>query len=281
MIQPGIFHTLKVIREASAGVYLDDGDQGLLLPTRFVPAGINVGDEVRVFVYFDSESRPIATTQTPKGVLGDIVKLRVVGANMQGAFLDWGLMKDLFVPKSQMVNHMVPQGEYIVKIVQDLKTERLYATERVEQYLSNEELTVKEMEEVDLFIYRQTNIGYEVIINNLHRGILHYNEIYRPIETGEKMRGFVKNILPENKLDVVIGKAGYDRVEDAAGKVLRLLQENGGYLPYYDRSEADSIYEFFKMSKKTFKMAIGKLYKERKIDLVKAGIKLAEPGANA
>ena len=276
MVKMGEYNLLKVIKEKSMGVFMDDGDAGILLPKRFVPPGTEIGDELNVFLYHDGEERPIATTQKPYGVLGDIVKLKVVSVNNQGAFLDWGLMKDLFIPKSKIRNFMVPNGEYLVKIVMDEKTGRLAATEKLEAFLSNEELTVAERDEVDLLVYRQTDIGYEVIINNVHKGILHKNEIYRDIAIGDRFRGFIKKILPENKIDVAAGKSGYTRVEDETEKVLRLLKENDGYLPYYDKSTPEEIYSFFEMSKKTFKMTTGNLYKQKKIVFAKAGIQLIE-----
>jgi hypothetical protein len=258
------------------GVFLEDGKEGILLPKRFVPQGTKTGDELKVFLYHDSEDRPIATTQKPIGVLGDIVKLKVVSVTNQGAFLDWGLMKDLFIPKSKMKNFMIPNGEYLVKIVMDEKTGRVAATEKLEPFLSNDNLTVKEKDLVDLIVYRKTNIGYEVIINNIHKGILHNNEIYRDISTGDKFKGFIKKILPENKIDVAAGKPGYERVEDETEKVLRLLNENDGYLPYHDKSSPEEIYSFFSMSKKTFKMVTGNLYKQHKISFTKTGIQLIE-----
>ena len=276
MVKMGEYNVLKVIKEKSMGVFLDDGAEGILLPKRFVPEGTKIGDELKVFLYFDSEDRPIATTQKPYGVLGDIVKLKAVNVTNQGAFLDWGLMKDLFIPKSKIKNYMVKNGEYLVKIVKDEKTGRLAATEKLEPFLSNENLTVEEKELVDLVVYRQTDIGYEVIINNLHKGILHNNEIYRNISIGDRFKGFIKNILPENKIDVAAGKPGYERVEDETQKILRLLKENDGYLPYGDKSSPEDIYSFFEMSKKTFKMAIGKLYKQKKINFTKTGIQLIE-----
>ncbi len=276
MIKVGEYNKLKVIREASFGVYLDDGDEGVLLPGRFVPANTKIGDELEVFLYHDSENRLIATTQKPKGILGDIIKLRAVDTTPQGAFLDNGLMKDLFVPVSQQLHKMIPNGEYLVKIYLDEQTGRLAATEKIEHFLSNEPLTVKEMDLVDLTVYRRTDIGYVVIINNRHTGVLHHNEIYRNITPGDRFQGFIKKIYPgENKIDVAAGKPGYQRVEDEAGKILRLLQENNGYLPYYDKSDPEEIYSFFGMSKKTFKMTLGNLYKQRKITLEKTGIKLA------
>jgi hypothetical protein len=276
MVRMGEYNLLKVIKVKDMGVFMDNGEEGILMPKRFVPPGTRIGDELNVFLYHDGEGRPIATTQKPLGVLGDIVKLKAVSVTPQGAFLDWGLMKDLFIPKSAMISFMRPMGEYLVKIVMDEQTGRLAATEKLERYLSNETLTVKEKDEVDLLVYRQTDIGYEVIINNRHKGMLHTNEIYRPIAVGDRFPGFIKNILPENKIDVAAGKAGYQRVEDESEKILRLLRENNGYLPYHDKSSPEEIYEFFHISKKTFKMTTGSLYKQHKILFTQTGIQLVE-----
>ena len=275
MIKVGEYNTLKVIREVAFGVYLDDGAEGILLPKRFMPDGVKIGDELKVFLYHDGEDRLIATTQKPKGILGDIVKLRCITVTPQGAFLDNGLMKDIFVPKSKQQRGMIPNGEYLVKIYLDEQTGRLAATEKIEPFLSNDELTVKVLDEVDLTVYRRTDIGYVVIINNLHTGVLHHNEIYRDITAGDQFKGFIKKIYPDdNKIDVAAGKPGYNRVEDETEKILRLLNENNGYLPYYDKSDPEEIYSFFGMSKKTFKMTVGNLYKQKKISLEKTGIRL-------
>jgi uncharacterized protein len=277
MIKVGEYNLLKVIRMVDFGVYLDDAKEGILLPKRFVPQEIKVGDELKVFLYHDGEDRLIATTQQPLGILGDIVKLRAVTVTPQGAFLDWGLMKDIFVPKSKQQMGMRPNGEYLVKIYLDEQTGRLAATEKVEPFLSNENLTVKELEVVDLIVYRRTDIGYVCIINNKHTGVLHFNEIYRNIQVSDKFKGFIKKIYPEeNKIDVAAGKPGYNRVEDEVSKVIRLLKENNGYLPYNDKSSPEEIYDYFGMSKKTFKMTTGNLYKQRKISFEKTGIKLAD-----
>lgn len=273
-IKIGEYNVLKVMKEKPMGVFLDDGDIGILLPKRYVPRGTKIGDELKVFLYHDNDARIIATTEKPLGVLGDIVKLKAVSATDYGAFLNWGIMKDLFIPKSQIHNVIRPNGEYLVKIVIDELTGRLAATERLEQFLSNENLTVKEKDLVTLLIYRRTNIGYEVIINNIHKGLLHYNDVFGDLGIGDKVEGFIKNILPENKIDVAIGKIGYERVESQTEKILRLLKENKGFLPYHDKSSPEEIYTFFGISKKTFKMAIGSLYKERKIEFVKDGIQL-------
>lgn len=281
MIQIGKFNNLKVLREKSAGLFLEGTEEGILLPKRFVPKDAQPGDEVNVFLYHDGEGRLIATTQKPLGELGDIVQLKAVSITGFGAFLDFGLMKDLFIPKSNMRSFMRPQGMYFVKIILDEKTNRLSATEYIEQFLSNENLTVKEMDEVMLTIYRETDIGFETIINNVHKGILHFNEVFRPLQIGDRLQGFIKKIFIHEKtgetlIDVVAGKSGYSRVDDESEKILSLLRQHGGYLPYYDKSDPEEIYSFFGMSKKTFKMSIGKLYKAHLISLTSTGIQLAD-----
>ncbi|HEY8971510.1 MAG TPA: S1-like domain-containing RNA-binding protein, partial [Puia sp.] len=181
MIHIGEYNTLTVKKELAFGLILEDGGEGILLPKRFVPKGARPGDKVKVFLYHDSEDRLIATTQQPKGILGDIVLLRVVSVTPQGAFLDWGLMKDLFVPKSRQLTGMRKGGEYLVKIYLDEQTGRLAASEKIDSYLSNEHLTVKEKDLVNLTVLRRTDIGYTVIINNQHTGVLHFNEVFQDI----------------------------------------------------------------------------------------------------
>ena len=198
MLKPGSYHKLRLLRETAQGAYLDDGADGVLLPKRFLPPDVKFGDEIEVFIYHDKEGRPIATTQKPYGVVGEIVRLRAVTVTPHGAFLDNGLMKDLFVPKSKQLRGMAPDNEYLVMIYLDEITDRLCATERLEPFLTNETLTVKEQEEVDLLVYRKTNIGYQVIINKRHLGVLHHNEIYRPIAIGDTFRGYcliIKSML--------------------------------------------------------------------------------------
>jgi uncharacterized protein len=279
MIKIGEYNYLKIIREVAFGVYMDDGAEGILLPKRFVPKDVKIGDELKVFLYHDGEDRLIATTQQPKGILGDIVKLKCITVTPQGAFLDNGLMKDIFVPKSKQQRGMIPNGEYLVKIYLDEQTGRIAATEKFDNELQNTSLTVKVLDEVDLIVYRRTDIGYVVIINQLHTGVLHHNEIYRNITAGDQFKGFIKNIYLDDKLgsyriDVAAGKAGYKRVEDEGEKIVRLLQENSGFLPYHDKSEPEAIYDFFGMSKKTFKMTLGNLYKMKKVSLEKDGVRL-------
>jgi uncharacterized protein len=277
MIHVGKYNTLRVIKSVDFGMYVDGGEAGeILLPKRFVPAGLEEGDDIEVFLYHDSDDRLIATTQKPHAQVGDIALLKVVGTTKQGAFLDWGLMKDVFLPLSQQTTRIHEGDSYLVKLYIDERTGRIAATQRIERYLSNDELTVKEKDAVDMLIYQRTDIGYKVIINNLHTGVLHYNEVFRELEIGDKEKGFVKTIREDNKIDVALGEAGYKKVESETDKILRLLAENNGYLPYHDKSDPEGIYEFFGISKKVFKMATGALYKQRKIEFTQSGIKLVE-----
>lgn len=276
MVQVGRYNTLKVSRKVEFGFYLDDGGEGILLPKRFAPKNTNIGDEIKVFVYHDSDNRLIATTQEPKGVVGDVVLLPCVGTTEHGAFLDWGLMKDIFVARSQQLTRMHKGGEYLVKIYIDEQTGRVAATEKIDKGLSNDVLTVKEMEAVELHVQRETELGWVMIINGKHTGLLHANEVYRNLQPGDKLKGYIKAIRADNKIDLVIDKPGYARVESEAEKIVRLLQEHKGYLPFNDKTAPAAIYDFFGMSKKTFKMTLGALYKQRKIRFEKDGIVLAE-----
>lgn len=274
MIAAGEYYTLKVLRIADPGAYLDDGAEGILLPNRFLEPGIKAGDTVDVFVYHDSEGRPVATTEKPIGKVGDIAWLKAVSVTHQGAFLDWGLMKDIFVPKSQQRNRMYAGERYLVKIYRDAQTGRVAATEKIDSFLSNDPLTVKELDVVDLVVYRSSDIGYVVIINNLHTGVIHHNEVFRKMHTGDRFKGFVKKITEDNKIDVVAGEPGYTKVNTESEKILDLLREHDGYLPYNDKSKPEDIYDFFGMSKKTFKMTTGGLYKQKKIAFTDSGIRL-------
>lgn len=276
MIEVGDYNHLKISREVEFGLYLDDGKDGILLPKRYVPGNVKIGDVIKVFIYHDSDDRLIATTQEPKGKVGEIVRLKVVGVTQQGAFLDNGLMKDLFVPRSKQLTQMYPNEYYLVKIYIDERTGRMTATEKIEQFLSNESLSVNEMDMVNLTVLRRSEIGYVVIINHKHTGVLHFNEIFRDISIGDSFKGFIKKISADNKIDVVVGKPGYQKVEDEVQKIIDLLEENNGYLPYNDKSSPEDIYSYFGMSKKTFKMTTGNLYKQRKIEFTKTGIKLVQ-----
>ena len=272
-IKIGDYNLMKVERILEFGVYLEDGKKGILLPNRWVPENTKVGDEIRVFICYDSEDRLIATTLESKARVGDIAYLKVRTVTDIGAFLDLGLMKDLFVPRSQQRGEMIVGGQYFVLVKIDERTNRLMGTEWFEKSLSNDELTVSELEEVDLKVYRKTELGYAVIVNDKHLGLLYANEIYRPIAIGDSCKGYIKKIYADtNKLDVVLGKPGYQRVETETEKILRLLDEGNGNLPYNDKTSPETIYSVFGMSKKTFKMALGNLYRQKKIVFTDKGI---------
>jgi predicted RNA-binding protein (virulence factor B family) len=272
-LEIGQYNNLKVLRIKTAGAYLDDGAEGVLLPSRYVPGGTKPGDQLRVFIYHDSEDRLIATTEIPKAVCGDIVMLKVAGLSKFGAFMDWGLPKDLFVPRTAMRSPFRQGGSYLLYLMPDPKSGRIMATQYFDHVLTNEPLTVKEKDPVHLTAYRKTDIGYVMIINHRHTGILHFNEIYQSIEPGDEMEGYVVKIRPDHTIDLRLGKPGYERTDTEAIKILSMLESKGGYLPYHDKTAPEMIYEIFGMSKKAFKMAIGRLYKQRKIEITQGGIK--------
>ena len=280
MIQVGKYNTLKVIKEVSFGMYLGNDGEEILLPKRYVTPGLKVDDTIRVFVYHDNEQRLIATTDHPVGEVGDIVFMEVADVTPAGAFLKWGIMKDVFIPLSQTTTKMIKGEWHFVLLYIDEKTGRVTATEKIDKFLTNNDLTVAEGDAVDLVTFQKTDIGYKVIINSKHLGVLHFNEVFRELDKGERVKGFVKHIRPDNKIDVSMGVKGYEKVVDEETRLLNLLKENDGYLPYNDKSAPEAIYAFFGVSKKTFKMTVGALYKKRKIAITQTGIKLKEEANN-
>ncbi len=274
-INVGQFNLMRVDRKVDFGFYMDDGAEGILLPKRFVPSGLQVDDTISVFVYHDSDNRLIATTQEPFAVVGDIAALKVVDITGQGAFLDWGLMKDLFVPVSQQLSSMRLGGKYLVKLYLDKQTGRVAATEKIDNQISNDVLTVKEGEKVKLQVYRESDIGYVVIVNQVHQGLVYKNEVFTHLHIGQMIEeGFVKKIREDNKLDIGIGKQGVEKLDDDQVKLIQLLKLHKGFLPYHDKSSPEDIYAFFGISKKAFKMNVGMLYKAKKITIEDGGIRL-------
>jgi hypothetical protein len=266
---------MRVDRKVDFGFYMDDGGEGILLPKRFVPSGLQIGDTISVFVYHDSDNRLIATTQEPFAVVGDIAALKVVEVTSQGAFLDWGLMKDVFVPASQQLSTMRLGGKYLVKLYIDAQTGRVAATEKIDKQISNDILTVKEGEKVKIQVYRESEIGYVVIVNQVHQGLVYKNEVFTHLHIGQFIdEAFVKKIREDNKLDIGLGKQGGEKLADDNQKIMSLLKSHKGFLPYHDKSAPDDIYAFFGMSKKAFKMNVGMLYKLKLISIEEDGIRL-------
>lgn len=274
-IKVGEFNLMKVDRKVDFGFYMDDGEEGILLPKRFAPAGLQIGDTISVFVYHDSDNRLIATTQEPFAVVGDIAALKVVAVTRQGAFLDWGLMKDLFVPVSQQLSTMRLGGKYLVKLYIDQQTGRVAATEKIDKQISNDQLTVKEGDKVKVQVYRESELGYVVIVNQVHQGLVYKNEVFTHLHIGQLIDdAFVKKIREGNKIDIGIGKQGVEKLSDDQSTIVRLLKSHSNFLPYHDKSSPEDIYAFFGMSKKAFKMNVGILYKAKKIEIEEAGIRL-------
>ncbi len=276
MVNVGKYNTLKVAKEVDFGMYLDGGEDEILLPKRYKPDGLEIGDEISVFIYHDNEGRLIATTQQPVATVDEIAMMEVSDVNAGGAFLKWGIMKDVFVPISLQEKRMKVGDKRLVRLFIDEKTGRVTGTEKIDKFISNYELTVAERELVDLVVFQKTDIGYKVIINSKHMGLLHFNEVFKDLETGEKLKGFIKHIRPDNKIDVSPGAIGYSKIPDEESRILQLLRNNDNYLPYNDKSDADAIHTYFGMSKKTFKMTLGGLYKKRLISFTQTGTKLEE-----
>lgn len=276
-VKVGEFNLMRVDRKVDFGFYMDDGEEGILLPKRFAPSGLQIGDTISVFIYHDSDNRLIATTQDPLAVVGDIAALKVVSVTRQGAFLDWGLMKDLFVPVSQQLSTMRIGGKYLVKLYIDAQTGRVAATEKIDKQISNEHLTVKEGDKVKVQVYRESELGYVVIVNGLHQGLVYKNEVFTHLHIGQYIdEAFVKKIREGNKLDIGIGKQGVEKLTEDQSTIIKLLKMHKGFLPYHDKSNPDEIYAFFGMSKKAFKMSVGILYKAKLIIIKEDGIQLVE-----
>ncbi len=276
MVQVGKYNTLKVVKEVDFGLYLDGDADEILLPKRYVPEGLAIDDEVKVFVYHDNDGRLIATTEKPVATVGEIAMMEVGGVTEHGAFLKWGIMKDVFIPLSHQTTRMRVGDKRLVFLFIDERTGRVTASEKIDKQLSNYELTVAVDDEVNLVVFQKTDIGYKVIINSVHTGVLHFNEVFKELRIGDKLDGYIKNIRSGNKIDVSPGKKGYTRILNEEDRLLAILKENNGYLPYNDKSDPESIYSYFGMSKKSFKMLLGALYKKRLIEFTQTGTKLVD-----
>ncbi|MBP6373552.1 MAG: GntR family transcriptional regulator [Flavobacterium sp.] len=277
MIAIGQYNTLTVLRDTKVGLFLGEtpDDEGILLPNKYVPNDIKIGDSLVVFVYLDHEERPVATTLEPYVLLNEFALLRVNFVNQVGAFLDWGLEKDLFVPFAAQARPMEKGKRYLVYMFMDPKSNRLVASSKTNQFLSNEELTVRVGDEVDLIVSHITDIGINVIINEQHKGLLYKDEVYDDaIRTGDRLRGFIKTIRPDQKIDVSLQAFGYQKVEPNAQYILDELKASRGFLRLHDNSHPEDIKSVLKMSKKTFKKAIGALYKDKLIEIKEDGIYL-------
>lgn len=270
----GQYNTLKIDRDTQVGLFLTDGKDDVLLPNKYVPNVWEIGEEIIVFVYLDHEQRPVATTLEPYILLNEFALLRVNYVNQVGAFMDWGMEKDILVPFKEQARPMEKGKRYLVHLYMDEKTNRLVASSKTNQFLSNDELTVENGEEVELIVSHITEVGINVIINEKHKGLLYKDQVYDDIRTGDRLRGFIKNIRPDNKIDVALQIQGYQAIEPNAEKILLELRASRGFLRLNDDSHPEDIKTVLKMSKKTFKKAIGALYKDKLIEIKEDGIYL-------
>ncbi|MBZ4035059.1 GntR family transcriptional regulator [Flavobacterium sp. 17A] len=283
MLEIGKYNTLTILRDTKVGLFLGnpendpEGIHDVLLPNKYVPKVFEIGEELIVFVYLDHEQRPVATTLVPYILLNEFALLRVNYINNVGAFMDWGMEKDILVPFKEQARPMEKGKRYLVYLYMDKQTNRLVASSKTNQFLSNDQLTVEKGEEVDLIVSHITDMGINVIINEKHKGLLYKDEVYDDsIRTGDRMRGFIKNIRPDNKIDVAIQAQGFESIEPNAEKILSELRASRGFLRLNDNSHPEDIKTVLKMSKKSFKKAIGSLYKEKLIEIKEDGIYLVK-----
>jgi len=277
LIPIGQHQELTILRHTSVGLYLGDeeGTEDVLLPNKYCPEDFAIGEKLNVFVYRDYEERKIATNLEPKILMHQFAFLRVASVSNVGAFLDWRLEKDLMVPFREQRQKMEAGRWYIVYLDLDTQTDRLYATNKIEKRLQNDLLTVMEGDAVEVMIMKKTDLGFSVIVNQKHEGLIFENEIFSKLNIGDKVKAYVKQIREDNKIDITLQPIGFENFNDPnCEMILERLKSNEGFLPITDKSTPEEIYETFGISKKAYKKAIGTLYKQRKISLLADGIKL-------
>lgn len=276
-IQLGKYNQLEVVKEVDFGMYLNGGDDGeILLPKRYVPEGCKPGDVLNVFIYLDMDERLVATTLEPYVQVGEFACLEVAWVNQYGAFLDWGLMKDLFVPFREQKMKMQKGRKYLVHVHLDDESYRIVASAKVERYLSKEKAAYRPGDTVEVLVWQQTDLGFKVIVENRYGGMLFRNEVFRTLEPGMRLQAYVKQVREDGKIDLELQQGGGRKVDDFSEILLQHIKENGGYTSMNDKTDAETIYVTFGVSKKTFKKAVGDLYKKRLVVLEEGGIRLAE-----
>ena len=276
-VRLGRYNQLEVVKEVDFGVYLDGGDDGeILLPTRYVPEDCQPGDMLNVFIYLDNEERLVATTLTPYAQVGDFACLEVAWTNQYGAFLDWGLMKDLFVPFREQKNKMEKGERYVVHVHLDEDSYRIMASAKVERYLSNDMPPYHPGDGVEILVWQRTDLGYKVIVDNRFGGLIYATDVVRPLSTGTKTEAYVRQVRPDGKIDIVLQPDGPRKVDNFAEVLLDYIRQHDGFTTFQDKTPAEDIYATFGVSKKTFKKAVGDLYKKHLVTLEEGGIRLCE-----
>jgi uncharacterized protein len=275
MVSIGKINTLSVVKILDFGAYLDGGERGeILLPRRYMPETCKEGDSIKVFIYFDSEDRIIATTEKPLAMVDDIALLKVIDVTHAGAFLEWGLLKDLLVPLREQKDKMELGKKYLVKLFHDKETDRIAGSARLDLYLDNTIPSYEEGQKVDLIIGPQTILGFKAIVNLEHWGMLFKNEVFQPLQLGQKTKGYIKKVREDDKIDLSLHPPGYKKIGGMADQLLEKLEDEGGFLPLTDKSDPGDIYNTLLISKKAFKIAVGNLYKKGYILLEKDGIRI-------
>lgn len=278
MIHTGRTQDLVILRNTSVGLFLgDDEGNEVLLPNKYVPPEHDQGTVLNVFVYRDSEDRQVATSLEPKIQLNGFASLRVFAVDRLGAFMEWGMEKHLLVPFKEQQRKLEEGRWYVTYLALDEDTDRLYGSTRIDRHLDNSELTVAEGEAVDLLIFGRSEMGWSAIVNDKHQGLIHANEVFKPISIGDRIKGFVRTVRTDNKLDITLQPIGYEHYNDAnTALVIRRLKQNEGFLSLTDKSSPEEIYSVLGMSKKAFKKALGALYKDRKVRIEENGVTLLE-----
>ncbi len=278
-IRLGDYNRMTVVRTVDFGVYLDGGEEGeVLLPARYVPDGCKEGDELEVFVYLDNEERLVATTQTPLAKVGDFACLEVSWVNEYGAFLNWGLMKDLFCPFREQKMKMEKGKRYIVHVHIDHESHRIVASAKVERYFDPSFPPYRYGDETDLLVWQKTDLGFKVIIDNRYAGLVYSNQIFREIRTGDRMKGYIEAVREDGKIDVMLQPTGWRMTKETADVLLDYLETHQGVCRLTDKSPAEDIYQAFQVSKKSYKKAVGDLYKRRLITIEEDCIRLNKGG---
>ena len=275
MMEIGRFNRLKVLKTVDFGVYLNGKELGeILLPKRYIKSPLNEGDEVNAFIYTDSEDRLVATTEKPLAQEGDFAALRVVALTKVGAFMDWGLPKDLFVPFAEQQTEMEEGETHVVYITIDPSSNRLYGSSRLDNFTYKADETCENGQKVEALVVKSTELGFKCIVNNMFLGMLFANEVFQPLKTGDRMECYIKAVREDGKLDLLLQPQGYTRIDPIADNLLKALKKQNGFLALHDKSDPEEIYALLGISKKAFKQAVGQLYRQKFILLEDNGIRL-------
>lgn len=274
MINVGAYNELEVVKQLDFGIYLKDGDTEILMPTKWVPQDTKIGDKLNVFIFRDSDDRLIATTVEPYAMANTFAFLEAKQVNQVGAFLDWGMDKDLLVPFREQSQRLEPGRSYVVFVYVDEETNRLTASTKLNRYIENTNIELRDGDIVDLLIYSETDLGFNAIINNRYSGLIYKNEIYEAIRIGDNIKGYVKHVREDNKIDLSLQKSGFELVDDVKWRILNMMKQGEGFLALTDNSSPEEIKAKLQISKKAFKKAVGALYRERLIKITDKGIEL-------